>query len=297
MTAVVGYWSGSLSYGSKSIPFGNIDSNGTYWLLQKVDGWDGVDVGSGQVTQNEGDHGGVPSPAFYAPRYMTLLVTAMSPTQALRDVARSDMASVCPVGEGGAGDLATFVYNEPIPKTCLVRRKDGDRIQEASLDLNSVTFSIPLVAPDPRKYSVQTYTSPIAPPSPPVGLAPPFTPPILLPSATPSNQGTFVNHGNFNTPWYATVFGPWTSPSFASVEQGKTITFTGLSLGAGDYLSVDALNYMGFLNGSAYYSADEGSDWFRLLPDTALTPGGVNSVRIGGSGSGSAQITYSDAWQ
>jgi hypothetical protein len=288
MTAAVGYWSGSLTYGTKSIPFGNVDANGTMWLLHGVDGWDGAAIGSGQVTQNSGDHGGVPSPQFYGPRLITLRVTAMAPTQALRDVARSDMARACPIGSGGANDLATFVYNEPIPKTTKLRR--DDRIQELSLDLNSVSFSVPLIAPDPRKYSVQTYTTPISPPTPPTGLAPPFTPPLLIPAAAPSNEGTFTNHGDFETPWYATVYGPWTSPSFHSVEQNRTVTYTGLTLGAGDILQVDSLNFMGFLNGSVFYSADAGSDWFRLQPDT-------NRIRIGGSGSGSATITYSDAWQ
>jgi hypothetical protein len=298
-SAVVGYWSGSLSYNGFTVPFGQIDENGTVWLLHGVDGWDGVDIGAGDITQNSADHGGTPSPQFYAPRPVTLRVTAMSPTQAIRDMSRARMHSVVPIGDGpdATTDLATFVYNEPIPKTAQLRR--NGRMVEISLDLTSVSFSIPLAAPDPRKYSLQNYTTTIQAPTVTTGLAFPLTFPITWPDSPPSNQGAATNHGNFNSPFVANIYGPWTAPSLSSAEQNKTISYSSLVLGAGDVLTVDTARFLSYLNG-AYRPADLGSSWFRLLPD-GVSPkgvsGGVNSVRLGGSGSGFAQISYSDAWQ
>ena len=53
----VGYWTGSLAYQPAwasqplSIAFGETDSTGTTWLLQKVDGWDSPPAAVGQVIQ------------------------------------------------------------------------------------------------------------------------------------------------------------------------------------------------------------------------------------------------------
>jgi len=109
----IGYWTGSLSYGGNTIQFGQTDSNGITWQWNGIDGWDGPDT-SGGVIQRSGDHGGWPSPQFYAPRTMTLRVTALAPSQALRDVARALLSQVVPVS-----DLAVLAYNEPVPKMAM----------------------------------------------------------------------------------------------------------------------------------------------------------------------------------
>src|ERR1019366_3844438 len=86
-----GYWTGGLIYAKAGldIEFGQVDSNGTAWLWQKLTGWDGAAVQGAGVIPRSGDHGAWASPQYYAARTMTLTCTASAQSQALRDVARA----------------------------------------------------------------------------------------------------------------------------------------------------------------------------------------------------------------
>ena len=118
----VGFWTGSLSYQPAwasapfVIPFGGVDANGVAWILLSVTGWDGPPT-VGQIVQRSADHGGWPSAQYYGPRLITLDVLISAPDQASRDVAKQQLIQACPVS-----DLATFTYNEPVPKLAYVRQ-------------------------------------------------------------------------------------------------------------------------------------------------------------------------------
>ena len=73
-----------------------------------------------------GDHGAWAAPQYYAARAITLSVTASAPTQALRDLARALLQQAVPIS-----DLATFAYNEPVPKQAAVRRREDHRTSDA----------------------------------------------------------------------------------------------------------------------------------------------------------------------
>lgn len=278
----IGYWTGSLVYGSVTIPFGQVDSNGIAWLLRGVDGWDGVPT-VGQVLQRAGDHGAYVAPQYFGPRPITLRVRAAAQTQALRDTARALMQQAVAVS-----DLLTFTYNEPVPKTALVRR--SGRLLESYPTLNDVDFTIGLIAPDPRKYGTQTYSAVASANGQLLGLAPPITPPVLLPAQPLPGSLVVTNHGNFETRPVITITGPITAPAVYNQTTGQTISFSTLALGASDRLKVDLLNRTAFLN-NAFRAADPWSSWW------VLAPGSSQIILQGSAATGSQMtVTYQDAW-
>jgi hypothetical protein len=290
-----GYWTGSVSYAPPAsnlaqltpvyIPLGAVDQHGICWLLQKVTGWDGPDVQGGGVIPKSGDHGAYAAPQYYAARNITLTVTASAPTQALRDVARGLLQEAIPIS-----DLAVFQYNEPVPKQALVRR--SGTITEAYPTLCDVTFTIGLVAPDPRKYGTQPVIAQAnAATSSGIGFAFPIAFPFAAPPQPPSGAVIVTNAGTFETRPVITVQGPVTSPSLTNVTTGQTVSWTGLVLGPTDVLSADFSLAQGTLNG-AYRPADVFSSWWTLPPQVPCT------VALGGeAGSGAGiEVQFSPAW-
>ena len=294
-----GYWTGSLTWSPSwassplGVQFGATDEDGITWLWQKIDGWDSAPT-VGSVVQRSADHGGWPAAQFYGPRLITLTVSAAAPTQALRDAARSKLQQAVPVGVTGT-DLATLVYNEPVPKQALVRRNGGGVIAEAYPTLTDVIFTVPLVAPDMRKYSVQQQNAQIILPAPPlVPLVLPFASglPVTFPGGLPpeSVSVTVTNLGDFETRPQLTVTGPVTSPAVVNATTGQAISFSGLTLAATDSLVVDLSTRQALLNG-IYRPADISSAWWVMPP-------GTTTVQVTGTASTGSTMTvaWRDAW-
>lgn len=294
-----GFWTGSLTYqppwaiGPTVIPFGQTDVNGITWQWQKIDGWDSPQA-VGSVIQRSADHGAWAAAQYAGPRILTLTVMASAPDQETRDLARALLQQAVPFGATST-DLATLLYNEPVPKQVQVRRNGGAAITEQAITLTDVIFTIPLVAPDPRKYSplVQTDTVILAPPivSPltlPLGSGLPVT----APSASPPDSATVtaVNAGSFETRPSISLTGPITGPSIVNATTGQQISYSGLTLGPADVLTIDTDNRQSFVNG-VFTPADPFSAWWVLQP-------GSTTVYASGQSPGGAALTisWSSAW-
>ncbi|HEY1820397.1 MAG TPA: hypothetical protein VGG83_10740 [Trebonia sp.] len=278
----VGYWTGSLSYGPHRVPLGSVDANGTAWMVQSVTGLDGVPT-SGGVVQRAGDHGGYATPQYYGPRPLTVTVHAAAASQALRDTARALLQASVPPNQ-----LATFVYNEPVPKTMQVRRSGV--LHESYPTLLDVIFTIGLIAPDPRKYGTSVYTQSATAAGQMLGITPPLTPPLTPPAQAASASIMATNNGNFGTGPLVTITGPITGPALYNQTSGMIISFSGLTLSATEQLVVDLLNRVATINGQPI-AADVSSAWWRLAP-------GASSIVLAGAdyAGSSMTITYSDAW-
>lgn len=294
-----GYWTGGLIYDGLDIEFGKVDKYGICWLWQKIEGWDGPPVQGAGVIPRSGDHGAWASPQYYAARTMTLTVTASAPDQATRDVARALLQQAVPIS-----DLAVLRYDEPVPKVASVRR--SGQVTEAYPTLTDVTFTIGLVAPDPRKYAAQS-SSIIITPLPSGGgggMVVPFAVPFTLAAAPPPGAAVAANNGNFTSPPVALISGPVTAPSLINVTTGQTVSWSTLTLNPGDILAVDFLNRESWVNppvlsmtpgipssGGTYWPADVSSGWWQLAP-------GDNAIQVGGqTGSGcSVSVYFSSAW-
>jgi hypothetical protein len=290
----VGYWTGGLIYGSQDIEFGKVDGNGITWLWRKLEGWDGPDVQGGGVIARAGDHGAWASPQFYAARTMTLTVTASAPTQALRDVARATLQQALPVS-----DLAMLRYDEPISKYAWVRR--SGKATETYPTLTDVTWTIGLVAPDPRKYATVQRSLPLTllPSGGGGGMVTPFTVPFTLHSSPPPGGGYAFNGGSFLSPPVVVLTGPASGPTITNASTGQTVSWSSLTLNTGDVFAIDFLNRQGYINpttvstspgfpsvGGTYWPSDLTSSWWQLAP-------GSNTLQYGGSiGSGSTATAY-----
>jgi len=264
----VGFWTGSISYQPAwasepfVIPLGETDSNGVAWLLENVTGWDGPPT-VGQVVQRSADHGGWPSAQYYGPRLLTVTILATAPDQATRDLAKQQLVQAIPVS-----DLATFVWNEPVPKQIYVRQNGSANITMSTPSLIDVEFTIPLVAPDPRKYSTIPLTETATLPPPVINpLTLPLTLPIGFPGSAPpvASAITCTNSGTFETRPIITVTGPITNPSIVNAATGQAITWTGLNMGTSDQLVVSTDARQGFLN-SIFCPADVTSAWWVMYP-------------------------------
>jgi len=295
-SADTGFWTGSLSYqppylsSPLVIPFGSVDASGVAWMLKQVTGWDSPPAGSGAVIQRTADHGGYPAAQYYGPRLITLTVLASAPSQALRDQARALMQQAVPVS-----DLAAFTYGEPVPKVAYVRRNAQAGVTETYPTLADVEFTVPLVAPDPRKYATPAQSASVIVP-PPVSnpLALPFASglPVTFPPASPpsSTALSVTNSGTFETRPVITITGPAGQPAAVNGTTGQQISFGNLTLGSTDTLVLYTDARQAFLNG-AFTPADPWSSWWVLYP-------GTSQVYLGGSPSGGAgiQVSWSSAW-
>lgn len=278
----IGYWTGGLIYGGLDIEFGTVDDNGICWRWDKITGWDGPDVQGGGLIPRSGDQGAYASPQYFAARQITLTVTASAPTQALRDLARNLLSQAVPVN-----DLAELRYDEPVPKMAMVRR--AGKITESSPTLVDVTFTIPLEAPDPRKYAtvVNVVTVNAAPPNPTMGVTFPLAFPLTFPAQSPGGSVAVTNNGNFETRPTLTITGPISSPVVTNVTTDQAVSWNGLTVPAGNALVIDTLNMQASLNGS-YRPADPMSSWWNLPP-------GASTVLLGGQSDAGAALQI--AWQ
>lgn len=300
-TGDTGFWTGGLIYSAAGldVEFGTTDSNGITWLWQKLEGWDGPDVQGAGVIPRSGDHGAWASPQYYAARQLTLTVTASAPTQALRDTARALLQQAVPIS-----DLAQLRYDEPVPKFAWVRR--SGKVTEKYPTLSDVTFTVGLVAPDPRKYSTvqRSQTIGLTPAGAGGGMVEPFTVPFTLQAASAPGAATAVNGGNFESPAVVVISGPVSGPTLSNAVTGQTVSWSTLTLNSGDVLAVDMLNRQAYVNpsmvskdpgvpssGGTYWPADATSSWWQLQP-------GGNQIGFGGTAqSGASAVFYwRDCW-
>jgi hypothetical protein len=221
---------------------------------------------------------------------MTWTVTASAPTQALRDVAKEFLQQAVPVS-----NLATLRYDEPVPKQMLVRR--SGKITGKPLTLTDIQFTIPLVAPDPRKYGtvLQSVTFNAAPATG-GGAVMPITLPMVLPPLAPGGSIAVTNAGTFETRPLITITGPVAAPALVNVTTGQTVSWSAVTVPAGQPFAADFSLAQATLNG-AYRSADPFSSWWNLPPGPGV-PGGTSTIAVQGqSDSGaSVQIQWYPAW-
>lgn len=118
------------------------------------------------------------------------------------------------------------------------------------------------------------------------------TAPFVFGSAGSSSVMECVNAGTFPTSWVATFTGPLVAPGLVELSTGRTVSFPGVTLAAGESLVVDADARTVMLNGTAsrYSWLSSFSRWFDLQP-------GSTSVQLtGASGAGAVELSWRSAW-
>lgn len=119
------------------------------------------------------------------------------------------------------------------------------------------------------------------------------------PAALVQGTGPVINGGSADAYPLVKLYGPATNPAIDNSTQGRSITFTGLTIAVGEYLEIDLRNHTVRMNGdpldSRYSSLDFAtSAWWTLSP-------GLNMIRFHPTTSTAAVTaavgTYRDAYQ
>jgi hypothetical protein len=147
------------------------------------------------------------------------------------------------------------------------------------------------LATDPRKLGAETSTA-IGLPAGAAGLLFPAEAPFVFGGLSSPGEALVNNAGTYETDWTATFTGPLTAPVIEHVSLGRSLSFTGLTIAAGETLELDSRTKSALLNGTAsrYSSLSSTSRWWTL-------PVGNSTIRFrAGSGSGTLEVRHRPAY-
>lgn len=261
------------------------DSFGVKWGLTKLDGWFDGWEGSGTVDQRSQADGAWISPQYASPRVVHLSGSIRASswdgiTQAwdrlLAQIPFRQLASLrVSTGEGAVPEMTALVRQHEKP--ILTRRDDR------------ATFSLSLIAPDPRRYSVTSGSASLVLPITTGGIAPPLTPPLTITGSSSLSQATLVNAGTVTTYPTLTITGPCPPARIANLTTGEALRVVD-AVSAGQTLLIDVLNGTATTGGQSRRVL---GSWWGLVP-------GSNEVAFSAAGYDAAaglSITYRSAWK
>jgi hypothetical protein len=212
---------------------GGLDAYGVRWTVSKFDGW-GSTAPTLELSQRARGHGATESESFYTPRMMTIEGLIMAPTNAARLDAEDRLNAAV-----GLDPFPMIVAHPDRLRNCTVRRK-GEVIPTEITDVIA-SYSVLIVAKDPRKYGDLVTASTLLPSSS-GGLVRPSTWPRTWTGV--SNTGTVRvnNPGNTQAPVWLRIDGPVPAGGWTVTHVGKqkSLTFaTSLALAVGEFITVD----------------------------------------------------------
>jgi len=225
-----------------SVDLGAVDSDGTAWFLQTLEGWDSPESRS-EFTDREGDHGAWASPVYLGSRPITLSGTIIAPTRDFLEAAMDRLRVAA-----GLTDTVLTVW-ETVPKQTTVRRSGKPLMQYVTDTV--ATYSVMVTAADPRRYSTSLQSETTQLPSSSGGLTPPVTPPLTSTAVTVAGEITADNDGTFETRAVFTVTGPADSPQILTAMPDGSVVFLNYTdiLFSGDQLVIDTDAKTCVLNG------------------------------------------------
>lgn len=242
--------------------FGAADPYGTLVYLTDVKGWYGATGTTGTVSQRASDHGGWADPAYLPPRVIELSLTLVGS-------AFSTVEQSCELITG-ALPLSTL-------QTLMLISPDGSA-RQADVRQNGDVFttqkgatavmSVSLIAPDPRRYSIELTTAQTGLPQTSGGLSLPISLPVSIGATMDSGVLTVVNAGNVSTRPVFQVVGPAPAGSIVHRATGRTLTWHD-PIGAGRTLVINTDQRRALLDGTANRVVT--GTWFDYDP-------GVNEV-------------------
>lgn len=243
------------------VVFNQVDDSGVVWSLTKITGWNDVPAAVGDVNQRTAEHGGWPAPAYLPPRMVEIEGQIETATHAQMHQAVERLNTAVSL------DLALLTVTEAHLSRQAMVRQSGPVLTVDELATRR-TFSLSVVAPDPRKYAVDVVTDSTGLPSTAGGLTLPFTLPATLDATMTSGRVTTVNAGNFPTPPVLVVRGPCPPFRITHMGQGATLRYHE-AVGPGRFVHIDTANRRVLLDGVAPRRVT--GTWFHYVP-------GVNEV-------------------
>lgn len=215
-----------------SVDLGTVDSDGTAWVLQTLEGWDSPEIRA-EFTDREADHGTWASPVYLGSRPVTLAGTIVAPSRALLESAMERLRTAA-----GLTDTVLTVW-ETVSKQAVVRRSGKLLVQYVTDTV--ATYSVMVTAADPRRYSTTQQSGTTGLPATSGGLAFPSAFPLTFSATVVSGQINAVNAGSADTRPVLTITGPVIAPVIAALYPDGTVRqlIYSLDLVTGDVLTID----------------------------------------------------------
>lgn len=216
-----------------------VDDAGVTWSALDLAGWRGSPATTLAVTQRPADHGGWvgPTPKL-VPRQLVLQLLIDAPSEDLMTAAYEQLLAAV-----GTGPFTLQVEEGGTTRQAVVYR-NGDVLPTADGG-PWAAYSVPLLAPDPRRYGDLT-TVQVALPSVSGGLSWPVSWPTSWPATVVSGDAALPNSGSAPTAPLITLYGPASGPALATpivtitAADGTTSVLTYAdTIGAGDWLVID----------------------------------------------------------
>lgn len=238
-----------------------LDEYGCAWTLTELAGWHGSPASTLSPVQKTRAPGAWLSPRQLAPRSLAPSGLVQAPSRgALRDALdRLNAAAALD------GSVLTVTEDDDQTRSMTVYRQDATLHTPVTDTLAS--WSLALVAVDPRKYGEQIIVS-TGLPATSGGLTWPATWPIAWNSSSVSGVASINNPGNIAAPITIRIDGPCTSPQIRHDGLGAELLFaSNYDLPSGSYLLIDMERRTVLEGGTAsrnQWITDRG--WFGLEP-------------------------------
>jgi hypothetical protein len=271
------------------IPLNTVDDSYVDWRMQTLDGWDSAELEE-QAENKTGADGMFDAENFYGGRMVTIGGKLRAPTYEEREAAEYRLRQAVPRNR-----LVVIRIDETTPKYVMARRT-GRLMVRPLTDVMS-EWNAAFLAPDPRKYGLETVSASLAIAQPGAGLAPPWTPPILLPAREGgTDTATVTNSGDYDSQPLIRIAGPGSGMEIINLTTGATLAYT-LVLGPEDYLLIDCHAGVALFNGVAPRSPAPGSS----VTERFVIQRGRNKLQLVGTATdpitvATASVTFQSAW-
>jgi len=218
-----------------ALAFDSVGADGLSWEVADVGGWDDGSPSTLTMLQKLRGPGGWRS----SDPQMTSKPLALTGTMSGPDTAT--VVRGCSVLKAAATlDETTLTVNDPGygVRTMRVARQGAVLLKPQGALAN--TFSVSLVAADPRKFG-PTLAAPTALPSSTGGLTVPFTVPFAINATTVSGSVSLTNAGDIAGPVSLRIAGPVVAPivTHRGPDGVATVFALSLTLAAGEFVVVD----------------------------------------------------------
>lgn len=245
------------------VTLGVVDDVGVKWTLGSIKGWfEPADLVEAQQ-QRANDHGVWISPTYYGGRLVEVEggIEAGTWDGALEAFARLSSAV-------SLSELQTLYVSDGRGTLQAQVRRGGEILPTFGESPRVIEFSLALLAPDPRRYSVEVTTVSTGMPATSGGLTLPTTVPFSIGATVTSGIVTAVNVGNMSTRPVFTVHGPAPAGSIVHRASGRALRWHE-PIAAGRTLVIDTDRRRALLDGTAPRTIT--GTWFDYAP-------GVNEV-------------------
>ncbi|MCK5017158.1 MAG: phage tail family protein [Candidatus Peribacteraceae bacterium] len=237
---------------------------------------DATGFGSGGVEvvkwNRPGFHGIKTPRSFWRERIMRLIIGVRADTSTAYETKRRDLQAAFDLPRDGLTTFK-FVTQGGLELQCDVQLNAQIQSPLRAGEVTIGEFRIELIAEDPLFYSQTEDTDDIT-----------FV----------SGSGVVSNDGNAPVYPIIRIHGNVTDPVITNTTINKTVSFSGLAIGAGEYVDVDMLNETAVdqLGDSVFDTIDSDDFWTLAEGSNTITISGT----LGGSGDRKITVIYRDGY-